>query len=58
MQQFTLTRKQVEEIYRIFKDNGDALTQVEILVESTNGIGPTMTVEYSATLDITDTENW
>ena len=52
-----LTRKQVREIWKLFKVD-KSLKDVTIVEDNTNGIGPTIQVEFTSVKDITDTETW
>lgn len=57
MNEIILTRKQAQDIWKIFKNHKD-LDQVKLIETNTTGIGANMHIEYVAVEDITDVSNW
>lgn len=53
-QELVISRKQAKKIWKVFKENKE-INQVT-LTETSNGIGPELTVSYPTIKDITDVE--
>lgn len=60
----TLTKKQVEQLHALFNEEGMVTDQVELVTDSSNGIGMAILARYVCAdlrirqIDITDYENW
>ena len=61
MKKIVITRNQYEKIKEVF-EMYDSVDRVVWTEESTNGIGPNVTIEFdpkgSIKMDITDVESW
>lgn len=53
----TLTVAQIRDIYTATQNIADN-TQIDFVVDSSNGIGPVIRARYHAEIDLTDVGNW
>ena len=64
MEKVTLTRKQVEQLASLFKEESMVTDQIELVTDSSTGIGQSMYARYVCAdlrikqIDVTDYENW